>query len=54
VYCAELVAETYTAMGLLGTDRPRNWYDPGTFWSGDDLELLQGARLGPEIAVSAQ
>jgi hypothetical protein len=52
VFCAELVAATYTAMGLLGSDRPRNWYDPGAFWSGDDLELLAGARLGPEIAVS--
>jgi hypothetical protein len=51
VYCAELVAATYTAMGLLPADRPRNWYDPGSFWSGDDLELLQGATLGPEIAV---
>ena len=51
VFCAELVATTYTAMGLLGADRPLNWYDPGKFWSGDDLELLQGARLGPEIPV---
>jgi hypothetical protein len=51
VFCAELVATTYTAMGLLGDDRPRNWYDPGKFWSGDDLQLLQGAHLGPEIPV---
>ena len=51
VFCAELVAATYTEMGLLGADRPGNWYDPGKFWSGDDLELLQGARLGPEIPV---
>ena len=51
VFCAELVATTYTAMGLLPADRPRNWYDPGKFWSGDDLHLLQGARLGPEIPV---
>jgi hypothetical protein len=51
VYCAELVAATYAAMGLLPADRPPNWYDPGRFWSGDDLPLLQGASLGPEIAV---
>ena len=50
-YCAELVATTYTAMGLLGDDRPANYYDPGRFWSGDDLPLLRGARLGPEIRV---
>ena len=51
IYCAELVAATYTAMGLLPASRPHNWYDPGSFWSGDDLELLQGAKLGEEIAV---
>ena len=51
VYCAELVAATYTAMGLLDGRRPRNAYDPGSFWSGDDLRLLQGATLGPEIPV---
>jgi hypothetical protein len=50
VYCAELVATTYTAMGLLPADRPRNSYDPGSFWSGDDLQLT-GATLGPEVAV---
>ena len=52
VFCAELVAATYTEMELLPASRPKNWYDPGRFWSGDDLELLQGARLGPEIPVS--
>ena len=51
VFCAELVATTYTAMGLLPPDRPRNWYDPGKFWSGDDLKLELGAHLGPEIPV---
>ncbi|RBY97903.1 hypothetical protein DQ237_03125 [Blastococcus sp. TF02-8] len=51
VYCAELVAATYTAMGLLTADRPGNWYDPGSFWSGDELDLQLGAQLGPEIPV---
>ncbi|MGY1711194.1 hypothetical protein ACI8AC_16970 [Geodermatophilus sp. SYSU D00758] len=51
VYCAELVAATYTAMGLLDGGLPRNAYDPGSFWSGDDLRLERGARLGPEIPV---
>ena len=27
------------------------WYDPGRFWSGDELDLEAGARLGGEIAV---
>ena len=51
VFCAELVAATYTAMELLPGDRPLNAYDPGSFWSGDDLALLEGAQLGPEIPV---
>ncbi|WP_148615547.1 hypothetical protein [Nocardioides rubriscoriae] len=50
-YCAEVVATTYQEMGLLGTERPTNYYDPGKFWSGDDLELLGGATLGAELHV---
>lgn len=50
-YCAEVVAVTYEAMGLLPGGRRPNWYDPGRFWSGDDLRLAAGARLGGEIAV---
>jgi hypothetical protein len=50
-YCAEVPAVTYQAMGLLpGQHRP-NWYDAGRFWSGDDLRLTDGYRLGGEIAV---
>ncbi|MCE6996586.1 hypothetical protein LZG04_17510 [Saccharothrix sp. S26] len=50
-YCAEVVAVTYEAMGLLPAGRRANWYDPGRFWSGDELELVGGARLGEEIGV---
>ena len=51
-YCAEVVAVTYEAMGLLPSGRRRShWYDAGRFWSGDDLALAGGARLGGEIAV---
>lgn len=50
-YCAEIVAMTYVAMGLLPSDRPAGWYDPGRFWSGDRLELLGGAKLGDELEV---
>ncbi|MGY1856888.1 hypothetical protein [Modestobacter sp. SYSU DS0290] len=50
VFCAELVAATYTAMGLLPADRPLTAFDPGSFWSGDALELID-AQLGPEIRV---
>jgi hypothetical protein len=50
-YCAEVVAVAYQAMGLLPADRMPSWYDPGRFWSGDDLHLLRDARLGAEIEV---
>jgi hypothetical protein len=52
VYCAELLAITYTRMGLLDPRTPANWFDPGRFWSGDRLELIGGAGLGPEISVT--
>ena len=50
-YCAEIVALTYQAMGLLPAARRAQWYDAGKFWSGDDLDLMQGYALGEEIAV---
>jgi hypothetical protein len=50
-YCAEVVASTYQAMGLLPGGQHPNSYDPGSFWSGDALRLTGGARLGAEIAV---
>ena len=50
-YCAEVVAATYQSMGLLSGRRDPQWYDPGRFWSGDELGLEAGARLGGEIAV---
>ena len=49
-FCAEVVAVTYTEMGLLPEGRGPSWYDPGRFWSGDELKLV-GARLDDEIAV---
>ena len=51
-YCAEILASTYQAMGLLPADRSPSAYDPGHFWSGDDLKLLGGHRLTPEIEVA--
>jgi hypothetical protein len=50
-YCAEVVAMTYEDMGLLPRGRQPNWYDPGRFWSGDDMELCAGFTLGDEIEV---
>ena len=50
-YCAEVLAVTYQAMGLLAGGHHPNWYDAGRFWSGDQLDLPAGFRLGGEIAV---
>ncbi|WP_167344255.1 guanylate cyclase [Mycolicibacter heraklionensis] len=50
-YCAETVAITYEEMGLLSTDKNSNWFDPGSFWSGDILPLTPGYQLGREIVV---
>jgi hypothetical protein len=52
VYCAELVATTYQHMGLLPERRPASSFDPGTFWSGDELELVPPFSLGGEIPVT--
>jgi hypothetical protein len=49
--CVEVVTAAYTAMGLLAPDVRIKPYDPGRYWSGDSLELLGNARLGPEIPV---
>ena len=52
-YCAETVAITYEEMGLLTTEKNENWFDPGRFWSGDILPLIETYRLGHEIQVIA-
>jgi hypothetical protein len=50
-YCAQVLAVTCQAMGLLPGRRPDR-YDPGSFWSGDHLGLsAAGFRLGGEIAM---
>lgn len=51
-YCAEVVGATLEAMGVLLPAGDTSWYDPGRFWSGDDLPLAPGWRYGREIAVT--
>ena len=51
-YCAEVVAVTFAEMGLLPAGQRPHSYDPGRFWSGDDLQLAAGFRLGGEIEVT--
>ena len=50
-YCAEVVATTLQDMGVLALDRRAQWFDPGTFWSGDYLPLVKGWEYGPEVQV---
>lgn len=50
-YCAEVVATTLQDMGVLALDRRAQWFDPGTFWSGDYLPLVRGWHYGPEVQV---
>ncbi|SHU53334.1 adenylate and guanylate cyclase catalytic domain-containing protein [Mycobacteroides abscessus subsp. abscessus] len=50
-FCAETVAITLEEMGLLVTEKRSNYFDPGSFWSGDNLPLAPGYSLSREIAV---
>jgi hypothetical protein len=50
-YCAEIVAITFEEMGLLTTEKRENYFDPGSFWSGDALPLKPDYALGKEISV---
>ncbi len=51
-YCAEVVAATLEEMGILRPEAPTNWYDPGRFWSGDSLPLVDGWSYGAEVEVA--
>ena len=48
------MATTYQAMGILPDRRPASFYDPGTFWSGDQIELNEPYALGGEIPVTPE
>jgi hypothetical protein len=50
-YCAEVVATSYQDMGLLPAQKRAISYDPGSFWSGDELGLLGGHSLSGEIPL---
>ena len=39
-------------MGILPDKRPASFYDPGTFWSGDQIDLNEPYVLGGEIPVT--
>lgn len=50
-YCAEVVALTLQEMGVVADDRRAQWYDPGTFWSGEYLPLRDDWSYGAEVQV---
>ena len=43
---------TLEDMGILRPDVPTSWYDPGRFWSGDSLPLLDGWAYRTEVEVA--
>jgi len=53
LFCSELVAEAYQAMGLLPPWPPSSEYTPRDFSSeaSASLPLLRGARLAPELLL---
>jgi hypothetical protein len=51
-YCAEVVGMTLESMGVLLPAGDASWYDPGRFWSGDQLPVAPGWEYGREIAVT--
>jgi hypothetical protein len=52
-YCAEVTALTLQEMGIVADDRRAQWYDPGTFWSGEYLPLRDGWSYGAEVQVGS-
>ena len=50
-FCAEVAGVSLEQMGVLRGGAAPNWYDPGRFWSGDDLPMTERYRYGREIAV---
>ncbi|MCG7565870.1 hypothetical protein MHM95_06160 [Pseudoalteromonas sp. CnMc7-15] len=51
IFCSELSAESYQALGLLNESLPSNEYTPADFSEAKNLTLTRG-HLGPEIVIS--
>jgi len=51
LFCSELIAETFQALGFLDEDRPSNEYVPSDFSTEQSLPLKRGVSLGEEIMV---
>lgn len=53
LFCSELVAEAYQALGLLDESTPANEYVPADFSEKEGLTLLKG-KLGKEIFIQSE
>jgi hypothetical protein len=49
IFCSELVAESYQALGAINDEKPSNKYVPADF--AKDLRLSQGFSLGEIISI---
>ncbi len=49
IFCSELVAGTYQAMGLINHDWPWNAYEPGDFTKQGKVDLQMGATFSPAL-----
>ncbi|HEY1825237.1 MAG TPA: hypothetical protein VGG21_04660 [Acidimicrobiales bacterium] len=52
-FCAELVALTYQAVGVLDLSHPPNWYSPNSFGPGpgDPIPWLEGASVSLPVEI---
>lgn len=51
LFCSELIAETFQALGFLDENRPSNEYVPSDFSTEQSLPLKSGLSFGEEIMV---
>lgn len=49
IFCSELVAGTYQAVGWMNTDWPWNAYEPGDFTKKDKVDLQLGATFSKPL-----
>jgi hypothetical protein len=54
IYCAELVALTFQAIGVLDTSHPPNWYSPNSFGPSpvDPIPWLNGASVDVPVEIT--
>lgn len=54
IYCAELVALTFQAIGVLDTSHPANWYSPNSFGPSpvDPIPWLNGASVDVPVEIT--